>query len=221
MFLVTAATRYEMEGFASACPLGLAHDRLITGIGPVESALRLSLFLALKRRLFCGVINLGTAGAYFQTDDQPAAQMLDICLAETEVLGDFGICYERTLERLPSKKLEIHDFFKMDTTLLDQAEKLLKHNNLPFCRGAFITVSCVSATKNRGKLLRQYHQAICENMEGAAIARVCRHFALPLLELRCISNYVEDRDDQKWKLKEACARCGEAAALVLKGLSNG
>lgn len=220
MFLVTAATRYEMEGFARACPPNLAHDRLITGIGPVESTLRLSLFLALKRRLFCGVINLGTAGAYFQENDQPAARLLDICLAETEVLGDFGICYEHTLERLPSKKLEIHDFFQMDTALLDRAEKLLAQSTIPFCRGAFITVSCVSATKKRGEALGQYHQAICENMEGAAVARVCRHFALPLLELRCISNYVEDREDQKWKLKEACARCGEAAALVLKGMGN-
>jgi futalosine hydrolase len=57
-------------------------------------------------------------------------------------------------------------------------------------------------------------------MEGAAVARVCVQFGLPLLELRCISNLVEDRNLQNWQLKKASARCGEAAALVLEGLSH-
>ena len=58
-------------------------------------------------------------------------------------------------------------------------------------------------------------------MEGAAAARVCQQFALPLLELRCISNLVEDRNLHNWRLREACVRCGEVAAAVVKGLSHG
>jgi len=69
-------------------------------------------------------------------------------------------------------------------------------------------------------LLARQHQALCENMEGAAVARVCQQFGLPLLELRCISNLVEDRNLQNWQLKQACTRCGEAAALIVEGLSH-
>jgi futalosine hydrolase len=87
-------------------------------------------------------------------------------------------------------------------------------------RGTFVTVSCVSGTSRRGDLLARQHQGLCENMEGAAAARVCREFGLPLLEMRCVSNLVEERDLRKWRLREACDRCGEAAALLLQGLPH-
>jgi len=59
-----------------------------------------------------------------------------------------------------------------------------------------------------------------ENMEGGAVARVCEAYNLPLLEMRAISNYVEDRDLGRWKLHEACDEAGRAAAILLKGLKN-
>jgi futalosine hydrolase len=61
---------------------------------------------------------------------------------------------------------------------------------------------------------------LCENMEGAAVARVCAAFDLPCLELRSISNRVEDRDTGRWRLKEACAKAGAAVARVLEHLDQ-
>jgi futalosine hydrolase len=49
-------------------------------------------------------------------------------------------------------------------------------------------------------------------MEGAAAAHVCALYDLPFLELRGISNLVEDRDREKWRLAEA-AEAAQAAAL--------
>lgn len=69
-------------------------------------------------------------------------------------------------------------------------------------------------------MLRQRYDALCENMEGAAVARICEEYMLPLLEMRAVSNYVEDRDLTRWKLKEACDQAGKAAAMLLKGLKN-
>jgi futalosine hydrolase len=37
-------------------------------------------------------------------------------------------------------------------------------------------------------------------MEGAAVALTCEQLSVPLLELRGISNIVEDRDMRKWDL---------------------
>jgi len=64
-------------------------------------------------------------------------------------------------------------------------------------------------------MLAGLYRGLCENMEGAAVARVCREFGLPCLELRCVSNLVEDRDRSRWRLRDACAMAAEAAALVV------
>lgn len=216
MYLVTAATAFEMEAFLRACSPAVPSEQLITGIGPVETAVLLTTYLAKASMSFRGVINLGVGGAYCR--DQGGADLLDICLAEREVLGDLGICYGDAVEPLRGEAFEVLDAFNLDSGLLTQTEVLLSSENVLYKRGTFVTVSCVSGSRQRGAMLARHHQALCENMEGAAVARVCRQFGLPLLELRCISNLVEDRNLQNWQLKKACIRCGEVAATVLKGL---
>ena len=67
----------------------------------------------------------------------------------------------------------------------------------------FVTVNCCTGTKKRGEFLRRKYGAGCENMEGAAVAMVCQNFNIPCVELRCISNMVDDRDTTKWRLSEA------------------
>ena len=218
MYLVTAATVFEMEAFLRACSSGVSCEQLITGVGPVEAAVQLTAHLAKTSASFQGVINLGVGGAYCR--DQGGADLLDICLAEREVLGDLGICYGDAVEPLRGESFEILDMFSLDNHLLTQAESLLTSGKVAYKRGPFVTVSCVSGSRQRGVLLARQHRALCENMEGAAVARACQQFGLPLLELRCISNLVEDRNLQNWQLKKACARCGEVAALIVEGLSR-
>lgn len=217
MFLVTAATQFEMEALLRSCPPATVPMHLVTGVGPVETAVRLTAFLAQSTTPLSGVVNIGVAGAYI-VDGRDNAQVLDICLAEHEILADFGLCSETEMQPLRGERLEIKDAFDLDPTLLHQAESLLAAASIPYRRGAFATVSCASATRKRGNMLARRHQALCENMEGAAAARTCRHFGLPILELRCISNLVEDRNLQNWQLQKACSRCGEVAALVIQGL---
>lgn len=219
MFLVTAATDFEMAAFLGACSPATACAHLVTGVGPVETAVRLTAFLAESSLPLHGVVNVGVAGAYIM-DGRSGAELLDICLAEREVLGDFGICYAEEMKPLRGESLAILDTFDLDASLLNQAELLLASAAIAYKRGVFATVQCVSGTRKRGVMLARQHQALCENMEGAAAARACRQFGLPLLELRCISNLVEDRTLQNWQLHEACARCGEVAALVVTGLRH-
>jgi futalosine hydrolase len=218
MFLVTAATPFEMDALVRLCPPMAHWTPLVTGIGPVETAMRLTVCLSATAPSLRGVINFGVAGAYCQPEK--GANLLDICLAEREVLGDLGICYGETMEPLRGEALEINDTFDLDALLRHRAATLLTRNNIPYQCGPFVTVNCVSGTRRRGDALARQHRALCENMEGAAAARVCQQFGLPLLELRCISNLVEDRTLQNWRLRDACARCGEVVALVVKGLQH-
>lgn len=219
MLLLTAATDFEMAAFVRACPVSQGVATLVTGVGPVETAVRLSAFLAAAATPPTAVVNFGVAGAYV-VDGKEHATLLDICLAEREVLADLGICVQDEVHQLRGGAFELLECLKLDATLLGRASRMLAAAQISHTIGVFATVSCVSGTQKRGEMIARQHQAICENMEGFAAAMACRHFGVPLLELRCISNLVEDRNRQNWQLSKACNRCGEVAAFIVNGLSD-
>nr|WP_240194833.1 futalosine hydrolase [Desulfobulbus rhabdoformis] len=217
MILVTAATRFELDVFLASVQTNTGWCSLLTGIGPVESALQVTDFLARSQQPFEVVINFGVAGAYI--GNSAGAGLLDICLAEREVLGDLGICTGEQVIPLRLPALEIMDSFSLDSPELQRTASLLGTMDLSWYQGNFITVNGTSGTRRRGDALARQHDGLCENMEGAAVARVCRHFQLPLIELRCISNLVEDRNPDNWCLVEACQRCGQVVAAVVQALA--
>jgi len=57
----------------------------------------------------------------------------------------------------------------------------------------------------RGEALVQRYGAICENMEGAAVALVAALYGIRCMEVRGISNMVEDRDLSRWDIPLAIA----------------
>jgi futalosine hydrolase len=218
MFLAVAATEMEMA------PLGrmLAASKvpcvtLVAGVGPVESALRMARFLCTDGRHIRGIVNFGVAGAYINLQGYQSAAPLDVCLAEREIAGDFGICYGDNMDYLP-EELTGRIAYDIDRSLLLQAGLILQRNDLHPHVGTFVTVNAVSGTRARGENLRQQWQGLCENMEGASIARVAEAFGLPFLEVRSISNMVENRNSQNWQLDEACEVAAGAAFLLLREL---
>ncbi|NCC94865.1 MAG: hypothetical protein EOM10_16635, partial [Opitutae bacterium] len=163
MYLVIAATPFELDPLLRACPPGVRFEPLVCGVGPVETALRLGVLLARREAAgaprYRGVINIGVAGAYRRAEG--CADLLDLCLAEREVLGDLGICDEETITSLRSDTLEILDTFDLDGPLLVEAEDVLAACGLAVRCGTFVTVNCVSATSRRGDQLASRHNALC------------------------------------------------------------
>lgn len=219
MYLAVTATPMEMRALERVLDPAVHCQRLVTGIGPMETAHVLTSYLCRAGTLPDGVLVFGIAGAYCLADGSGAA-MLDICLAEEEVLADFGICLAGAIEHFKAPELRARNRFELDAGLIDRAEIALRHQGITCCRGRFLTVQCTSGTRERGALLATTFGGLCENMEGAAVARVCTAFSLPCLEVRCVSNLVEDRDHGQWRLKEACAKAGAAAAHVLASLAR-
>jgi futalosine hydrolase len=82
--------------------------------------------------------------------------------------------------------------------------------------GPFVTVSTCSGTLAGGEALARRTGGICENMEGAAIAQICVLHDTPFLEIRGISNLVEDRDPSRWNLTKAA----ETAQFAIQELLN-
>jgi futalosine hydrolase len=68
-----------------------------------------------------------------------------------------------------------------------------------------------------GDELHARFDALCESMEGAAAAQICALYGIPFLEVRGISNLVEDRNRAAWRLAEAA---GAAHRVVLRLLER-
>jgi futalosine hydrolase len=219
MFLAVAATEIEIS------PLLRLLNRddvpcltLVSGVGPIETAIRLTAYLA-NRPAITGVVNLGVAGGYVFPPGSEGPALLDLYLAETEVFGDLGICFPDRIDPLP-EDLAGATSFRLDRQLLAGALKTSEDYGLGMKTGNFVTVAAVSATRTRGEMLRERFEGHCENMEGAAICRVCAGFSLPVLEIRSISNLVEDRDTERWRMREACEKSAQAAAIIIKTLTE-
>jgi len=214
MILAVAATEFELQPFDEHVKL-TDYQRLISGVGPLESCLRLARYLEQKSSDISMVVNFGVAGAYL-SEKQGTPSLLDICVAKTEYFGDLGICFPRRIDDLPENLVQTK--FQLDPEVRKAAEKELQRGQIKYVSGDFVTVSCVSGTRERGAIMQRKHQAICENMEGAALARVCEEYSLPLLQIRCISNMVDNRDPGKWKLTEAVEKCGKTVAFLVEQL---
>lgn len=212
MILLVAATEMEALPLAEGRN-GQPHEMLVAGVGPLETAMRLTRRLCEVGSEISLVLNFGVAGAYVGS----GADVLDICLAESEVMGDFGICHAERIEPFDGQ-LASRSVFPLDSRYVAQAGALLAQQGFGCKKGVFVTVNGVSATAARGALLRAAHNGLCENMEGGAVARVCEEFAVPCLEVRCVSNMVEDRNPGNWQLAAAVRKCGQAVSLLVDHL---
>ena len=174
----------------------------ISGIGKVNAAVASTLLLErFSPRL---VINTGCGGAYRES----GLQVGSLAVATAEVYGDEGVLtldgwHSLELVGIPSVERKGNRYSNEFPLSMQTAGKVFQFATslgLPVRRGKFITVSTCSGTSHRGDELRRRFGGICENMEGAAVAHVALLYDTPFLEVRGISNMVEDRDISKWDI---------------------
>ncbi|NNK55740.1 MAG: futalosine hydrolase [Desulfofustis sp.] len=220
MHLVVAATQTEMDAYRciDQSTANQVH-RLVSGVGPMESGITLSRFLERHHTKIRTVVNFGIGGAYYSGPNRQL-ELIDLCLAEREILGDFGVCYGDRVEPFAQDDFPAQSVFELDPHLLATARSALSAETIDSTVGTFVTVNGASGFRVRGDRFADRYGAICENMEGAAVARVCELFHLPLVEVRAISNQVEDRTEEVWPIAEAAARAAQAATLIIKRLQE-
>lgn len=210
-----AGRRPTWLGKVGALPVILA----VTGIGKVNTAAALAvLFENFIPRL---VINTGCAGAYTSS----GLRVGDLAVASAEVSGDEGVLTPLGWESLEligipaleRKGVRYFNEFPLSHHPAEQAVQLATALGIPIRRGRFVTVSTCSGTTVRGDELASRFDAICENMEGAAMAQVALDYGVDCLEVRGISNMVEDRDLSRWNLPAAVEK---AQRFILKLLES-
>ena len=167
----------------------------------------------------------GTAGAY----DQAGVEISDLALASEEILGDEGVATISSWQPLDVIGIPLIDspakpFFnrmEVDPLELKRGRQLLgEWERMPAATrthvGPFVTVSAVSGSPARARLLCSRYRALCENMEGAAVAQVCLRYQVPFLEIRGLSNRAGDRKKRRWQLGKALNNCQLALLYLLE-----
>ncbi len=168
------------------------------------------------------LILFGVGGAY------PSAglEVGDIAIAGKEIYGDEGVLakdgFHGTefigIPLLKEGRKKYFNEFPLDKNLIKHVTRYaLRVTN--FKSGTFVTVSTCTGTRKRALELKKRYGAICENMEGAAVAHICAIYGVPMLEIRGISNIVKDRDKSRWDIKLAAENCQKAVMEMLKEIS--
>jgi futalosine hydrolase len=177
----------------------------LTGIGKVNAAIVTThLIEQFKPSL---VVNTGCGGAYSGS----GLAVGNLAVATAEIYGDEGVLtvngwHNLEIIGIPSVERKGNRYSNEFPLSMERAAKVFGFATslgLPVKRGKFVTVSTCSGTSARGRELESRFGGICENMEGAAIAHTTLLFDTPFLEVRGISNMVEDRDISKWDIPRA------------------
>jgi futalosine hydrolase len=174
----------------------------VTGIGKVNAA---STATALLEHFAPEIlINIGCAGAY----PEQGLTVGDLALATEEVFGDEGVAtpdgwHSLELIGIPVVSKSGEEYFNrfpLTRWAVDKAAHVAETGGFDLHPGAFVTVSTVSGSAGRGAEMFRRFGGICENMEGAAVAQVASLYGVDCMEIRGISNLVEDRDISRWNI---------------------
>ena len=187
------------------------------GVGKVNAAHSTTLILENNEIDF--LLLFGIAGAYSD------AAIGDVVVAESENYGEEGVMtgegwkpMDFTGFTLVKNKIEYFNTFLMDRKLLKLAINASKDIGLNTHAGHFITVSQCSGTRISGDIMQKRFNGLCENMEGAAVAHICSMYSIPVIEIRGISNIIEDRDMKKWNIPLAVSNCNKAVSELVRRL---
>ena len=192
------------------------------GMGKTNAAHGLTALL--ETREVRGVICFGVAGAY----EGSGLRVGEVALGSAAIYGDEGVEApggwistegigipllvrggERTFNHMP-----------IDAGLVRRAADSLAAGGVHVRVGPFVTVSACSGTAARGAEVAARFGGLCEGMEGAALAHVAAIYGAPFLEVRAVSNLVEDRDLSRWRLAGA-AEAAQQAVRVLVAAREG
>lgn len=209
--LVVAATAPEiapLDAVLTTPPNGHTIDVLLTGVGMVATAAHCA--RRLQQTPYDVAFNFGVCGAF-----DPATAL--------------GTVVHVVSDRFPELGVEDGDRF-----VTMQELKLIGANEFPYCDGALtnpeppdnpvlarlrqvkgITVNTVHGhPRSIAGVVHRFHPDV-ESMEGAAFMFACLIHRVPFAQVRAVSNLVERRNRQAWKLDLAIQRLAETAQQIL------
>ncbi|MFN3406347.1 MAG: hypothetical protein ACK40E_01260 [Caldimicrobium sp.] len=174
---------------------GLPFDLHIIGVGPVDAALSTyEIFLEKKPTI---AFLTGFAGAYPQSE----LKIGDVVVGTCEKFVDFGRKYETHLTPLP-ETIPAWDYCPLTHVFTEKLIYILEVNGFEPNGGPLATVCSATYDKRRAQFIGEKFQVLAENMEGFGVARAARRLKVFLLEVRVISNLL-DEPEREWEIEKA------------------
>jgi futalosine hydrolase len=189
--LLIAATSDEIikEYFSNS-------EVLISGVGMVNTTYTVTKHLSVNS--YDLVINMGIAGCF-----NSAIKIGDVVEVVVDTFSEIG--FENGMEFDNFSDFEITNTFKVEGK-----------TNLQKVTG--ITVNTVHGNEDSiAKIVSRLNPDV-ESMEGAAVFKVCKEFAIPCVQIRAISNKVEKRNKENWDLLLAIKNLNATVAQIITEL---
>ena len=211
-----SSTQSEVGSMDTASDLGLRTQDLrllITGVGMVATAFSLGRHLATNQ--YDLAINLGIAGSFARSLD-----LGEVVEVTTDMLAELGA--EDDEDFLPIEQLGFGESaFSASTTLSGIfSQNNIAGQDLLLKQTAGITVNTVHGNEQAIRNITGRLNPQVESMEGAAFFYACRKAGVPCLQIRAVSNYVEKRDKESWKIGLAIKNLNTFADALLKRLAQ-
>lgn len=205
--LIVSATKIEIEDFINKNPEA---NILITGVGIALSTY--SITKCLLKNKYDIIIQAGIAGGF--SNSYPLASVV---IVKTEIFGTSGIKENKQFFTLEEKGLlPADDIFEGD--ILINKNPLLDEFNYPKVKG--VTVDIVTDESFDNCVIKTKFSPDVESMEGAVLHYVCLKENVSFLQLRSISNFVGERNKEKWKFKESVFSLNEALQNIYNSLKD-
>lgn len=155
----------------------------LSGVGKVNAAFTSSVLISRYRPEY--VLNIGSSGG----------------LQEGQKIGDIVISTHSQYHDLdigPNTHTDPRFIFESDEKLIKTAVSTVESLGLPYHLGLIVTGDqFITKIQPQFKhIQKEFPQAICVEMEAAAIAAVCKRYAIPFVVLRGISDITHEDDNQ-------------------------
>lgn len=143
------------------------------------------------------LLQVGMAGCF-----DSSVSLGKVVVVEKDYSGDLGVEENGKWRDLFNLKLEKPNYPPYEKSGLPNPH-IEKLNLLKLKAVKGVTVNEISTRKERIKQLVKKYEPVIESMEGAALHYACRSTNTSFLQIRCISNYIGERDKSKWLIKES------------------
>ena len=207
--LVVAATAKEINPFIELTRTGDINnaDILISGIGLTASTYHLAKQFSLKK--YDLVIQAGVGGCFDLRIPLGA-----VVAVKQDAIADQSVVELERLKTLFDLNLVPQDQYPYKKGwLINPNKEVLKKTKLKIVKG--ISVNQISTSKQMIKFYRDVFAPVSESMEGAALHYVCLMENVPFVQIRSISNYIGERNKQKWDMMNSIVNLNETLIKII------
>lgn len=159
------------------------------------------------------VINAGIGGSFNEKFIHGT-----VVRVKSDCFADIGVEEEGVFKDLFNMGLIDPDSFPFQAGILHENPGTFSNILSELPKAVSVTVNKITSDSESLRKVKESYCADIETMEGAAFFYVCIMEKKKCIQLRSVSNFVGERDKNKWDLKGSLTALGEQIKILLNDL---